>query len=197
MKITFFGVRGSIPSPGPLTMIYGGNTPSVLIETDGQSFFIIDAGSGIRRIGQYLIRKNYPIKEINILFTHTHWDHIMGLPFFKPIYDKNTKIIIWGPSSNGTKSLKEIITGQMVKEYFPVNSEELEATFEANELKDRENFRLNGCEIHTCALNHPVKTLGYRISFKGKIISTCWIMKCILKRIVLLLLKIMKKFLIF
>lgn len=173
MKITIFGARGSIPTPGIYTKKYGGNTTSILIEFDDNNFIIIDAGTGIKNLGDYLLKNYKKPFDINILITHTHWDHIMGLPFFTPIYMPGTKITFWGPFSIKGKSLKDIVTGQMTYEYFPVNYSEVAAAFFDRELREGE-YEIDDYKIETILLNHPILTLGYKIKYKNKIIVTCY-----------------------
>jgi len=171
MKITLFGVRGSFPVPGKETFRYGGNTSSLCIEFNDKDFVIIDAGTGIRNLGNYLIKKENGLSDINILFTHTHWDHIMGIPFFAPIYSGGAKIHMFGPSSNDEQSLKDIILSQLEHKYFPVSAHELTAEVTQNQLSET-SFELLGAKISTIRLNHPCVTLGYRIEYKDNTLVT-------------------------
>ncbi len=170
MKLTFFGVRGSLPSPGEKTMKYGGNTTSLLIEFEDENFIIIDSGTGIKNLGNYLL-KRYKNKEYNIFFTHTHWDHIMGFPFFSPIYIPNTKIKFWGPQAIKGLNLKELVTNQLDYKYFPINIADIKAEITYQPLKE-ENFTIFDCKVKTIFLNHPILTLGYQFTYLSKSITT-------------------------
>jgi len=128
MEIKFWGVRGSIPCPGPDTMKYGGNTACLELRVKNpERHIIIDAGSGIRVLGEHMMKHDLPRGDIEteIYLTHTHWDHIMGFPFFTPIYVPGTKIKIHGPVTYEEDSLEEIVGGQLAYRYFPVRRADL------------------------------------------------------------------------
>src|SRR4030095_8066116 len=142
MKVKFYGVRGSIPVCGKEFQRYGGNTTCVCV-TRGRDnrMVIIDAGTGIRNLGKELMAQGLKIEVINISFTHFHWDHIQGFPFFAPAYDKNQKITIhvFGRERK-FKKLKEIFSMQMQREYFPVELDAMGAQFEFLSYGDKETF---------------------------------------------------------
>ena len=169
MKIRFWGIRGSIPTPGPDTAEYGGNTSCLQLWSDGdgdEPMIILDAGTGIRGLGMDLL-KNFPNhKDIHLFFSHTHWDHIQGLPFFAPLYIPGYKISVYGPV-HYEKSLEEILDRQMEYTYFPVRVAELQAKIKYRELKEEE-FELGGYKVISKYLNHPVLCLGYRFQKDGK-----------------------------
>ncbi|MEN2998471.1 MAG: MBL fold metallo-hydrolase [Brevinematia bacterium] len=167
MIIRFWGVRGSIPVPGLTTAVYGGNTSCIEIRND-ETIFIIDAGSGIRALGEK-IKSSYPKYEINLLLTHTHWDHIQGLPFFSPIFDYRYKILIYGPSMLG--KLRNMISGQMGYIYFPVKMEDLASYLEFRELES-ETFKIGKTTVSTIYLYHPTACLGYSFEYNGKKVVT-------------------------
>ncbi len=175
--LRFWGVRGSIPSPGVKTSKYGGNT-SCLEMRIGQEerLIIIDAGSGIRELGNYLLRHDLPKGSIDadLFLTHTHWDHITGFPFFTPIYIPGTTLRVYGPVSFESESLEEIVGGQMKYRYFPVNAGELRSTISYEWLQQPEIELGGGLLLRTRLLNHPLIALGYRFEYAGKTICTCY-----------------------
>ncbi len=166
MRIKFWGVRGSIPTPGPTTARYGGNTTCLqLMPDDGETFggevFIIDAGTGIRELGLELMKLPKPLK-IHLLITHTHMDHINGFPFFVPAFIPGTEIDIYGPL-HYEKRLEDIFAGQMDYSYFPISAAQLAAGLTYHELNEGE-FEIGPLKVQTHYMNHPVLTLGYRVS---------------------------------
>lgn len=178
MKIKFWGVRGSIPCPGLNTVKYGGNTSCIEIRFgDPERQIILDAGSGIRDLGNYMMTHDLPKGPIstNLFLTHTHWDHIMGFPFFTPIYIPGTKLNVYGPVSFHNDTLKEIVGGQMTYRYFPVNQVELASDIEYIELREGPvDFKDNSLKITTKYTNHPVLCLGYRFEYNGRILCTAY-----------------------
>ncbi|MBI5177946.1 MAG: MBL fold metallo-hydrolase [Nitrospinae bacterium] len=171
MKLQFWGVRGSIPAPGPDTAHFGGNTSCLHLMAEGQPAIILDAGTGIRKLGIELLRNHKDKKEIHLLFSHTHWDHIQGLPFFAPLYIPGFSIHIYGPV-HYEKSLEHILDQQMEYTYFPVRVAELQAKISYHELKE-ESFNIGDITVRTKYLNHPVLCLGYRFERNGKAIVYC------------------------
>ncbi len=171
MKLQFWGVRGSIPTPGAETAFFGGNTSCVQISGKDQPVVILDAGTGIRKLGLDLLKNHRDKKEIHLLFSHTHWDHIQGLPFFAPLYIPGYSIHIYGPV-HYEKSLEHILDQQMEYTYFPVRVAELQAKIFYHELKE-EAFNIGGFSVRTKYLNHPVLCLGYRFEMDGKSIVYC------------------------
>ncbi len=171
MKIRFWGVRGSIPTPGPDTSYFGGNTSCVQVLTEGQDIVILDAGTGIRALGIDLLKNHPDKKNIHLLFSHTHWDHIQGLPFFAPLYIPGYSIDIYGPV-HYEKSLEEILERQMEYTYFPVRVAELQANISYHEMKE-ESFELGDYKIKSKYLNHPVLCLGYRFEMNGSSFIYC------------------------
>ncbi|MDH3359833.1 MAG: MBL fold metallo-hydrolase [Desulfobulbaceae bacterium] len=177
MKIKFWGVRGSIPCPGPLTAQYGGNTISIEVRfEDPDRLVIIDAGSGIRELGNFMMGNDLPKGpiETDLFISHTHWDHIMGFPFFTPIYLPTTKLNIHGPVSFEQDTLEEIVGGQMTYRYFPVRGAELAGTINYFDLKEGVSDLGGGVTLTTKYLNHPILCLGYRFECKGKVFCTAY-----------------------
>lgn len=177
MKIKFWGVRGSIPCPGPLTCNYGGNTACIELRFEEiNRIIIIDAGSGIRELGNDLMAKEMakgPI-DLDIFLSHTHWDHIMGFPFFVPVYLPTTTIRIHGPVTHEADTLERIVGGQMTYRYFPVREAELAAKIDYFNLKEGQFDLGDGISLTTKYLNHPILCLGYRFEYRGKVLCTAY-----------------------
>jgi phosphoribosyl 1,2-cyclic phosphodiesterase len=154
-------VRGSIPTPGPATVRYGGNTSCVEVRS-GDDIIILDAGTGLRALGRSLLAefKNQPL-NLTLLLTHTHWDHIQGLPFFAPIYDPRCRLRILG-GRGARKGLVNALTGQMESTYFPVPFARLPSNIEIEELKDF-NLNIGPVCVRAQRANHPGLCVGYRL----------------------------------
>lgn len=163
MKIRLWGVRGSIPSPGPETVKYGGNTACIEVRHQNQ-LLIIDAGSGIRALGDTLMAHDLPKGplKIHLFLSHTHWDHILGFPFFTPIFIPGTEIHIYGPVTYEQESLEKALSGQMKYRYFPVRQKELAADIQYHPLTETSLTFPGGLRISTRYMNHPLLCLGYR-----------------------------------
>lgn len=159
--IKFWGVRGSIPTPGPGTLRYGGNTSCVEVRS-GSDVIILDAGTGLRKLGQSLLDefKRQPL-NLTLLLSHTHWDHIQGLPFFAPIYESRCRLRILG-CEGARKGLMAALTGQMESTYFPVPFSKLPSNIEIEELRDF-NFAIGPVLVRAHRANHPGVTVGYRL----------------------------------
>ncbi len=177
MKVRIWGVRGSIPCPGPDTVEYGGNTACLELRFDDlERFIIIDAGSGIRSLGNWLMQHQLPKGPITteIFISHTHWDHIMGFPFFVPIFVPTTELTIYGPVTYEEDGLDAVIGGQLSYRYFPVRQVELSATINYEPLKESTIDLGGGIWVTTKYLNHPILCLGYRFEYKGKVFCTAY-----------------------
>jgi len=166
VEIHFWGNRGSIPSPGPDTVRYGGNTTCVEIR-NGDDYILIDAGTGIRKAGEHIIRERGGNQDIPLLITHTHWDHIQGLPFFIPAFVPGNRLRIFGPHNHQTP-FDRVIADQMQYSYFPVNFAQLRADISPRTLHEAEAFQLGSITVTPKYVNHPVPTLGYRFEAEGK-----------------------------
>jgi phosphoribosyl 1,2-cyclic phosphodiesterase len=162
LRIRFWGTRGSIPSPGPRTVRYGGNTPCVEVRTAEGCLVILDAGTGIRELGRSLIARadGKPI-EGDIFLTHAHWDHIQGLPFFAPIFQRGNQFTIWGSRSQ-VPAIDRAIRDQMSPSVFPVSFAELDATIAFREIGDLP-LSGRGYELSALPVRHPGGALGYRL----------------------------------
>jgi phosphoribosyl 1,2-cyclic phosphodiesterase len=164
MKVKFWGVRGSVTTPGPTTVRYGGNTTSIEVRAGG-ALIILDAGTGIRELGYDLTTRGDP-EHIFLLITHTHWDHINGFPFFPPAFMSDYSIDVYGTRLHD-RSLEQIFSRQMDYSFFPVAQTQMDASLNFHNIKET-SFSINDIQITTRYMNHPVANLGYRISHKGK-----------------------------
>ena len=159
--VTFWGTRGSIPTPGAHTARYGGNTSCVALEGPGEQLVILDAGTGIRGLGSTLLEQNGAVKA-EILLSHTHWDHIQGLPYFKPFFSAGNSVRIWG-SKQGTTSLDAILHLQMDPAVFPVPLTAVAATLSVEEVRADGEFTVGPFRVRAMQLRHPGTTLAYRL----------------------------------
>lgn len=157
MKLSFYGTRGSIPTPGPATVKYGGNTACAVISQDDE-FVILDSGTGIRVFGDELLDDDRPI---NILLTHHHWDHIQGFPFFAPIYQAKREINIYIPETSPRH--ENAILAQMDQSYFPVNYRQLPSNITLKSI-NKTQFDVAGFSITCLPINHPNNGLAYIVS---------------------------------
>lgn len=167
VSVQFWGVRGTLPVPGPHTTRYGGNTNCVTLSIGRKSFFIFDAGSGLKALSDHLLAsKRLPIAA-QLFISHPHWDHINGLPFFVPFYLKGNEFEIYGPK-HPEISLENIIFDQMESIYFPVTTKEFGAKIKYHTL-DEEEFQIGHIQVQSIHLVHPGRCLGYKIEYKDKI----------------------------
>ena len=168
MKIRFWGTRGSIATPGPGTIHFGGNTSCVELTTNSGARLIFDCGTGAHRLAAKLMAETQGAVSVNILLGHTHWDHIQGFPFFSPAFVKGNSAAIYGPEgSHGT--LQNVLAGQMEFTYFPVELAQLPAAITYNELTEGIHT-IDGVRVAAQFLNHPAMTLGYRIEADGVVV---------------------------
>ena len=176
LKVKFWGVRGSIPCPGPKTAKYGGNTSCIQIKTDLDYQIIIDAGTGIRSLAGSLLSDPTVKKPLKIFLflTHTHWDHIMGFPFFTPIYIPDSEITIFGPVTFEEEPLEQVVGGQLTYKYFPLRQDELRSKIKYQNLKEGSMQLPGGIVVSYKYLNHPLLCLGYRFEYKKKVFCTCY-----------------------
>jgi ribonuclease BN (tRNA processing enzyme) len=174
-SVRFFFFCGAIPCPGRNTVEFGGNTACLEIRA-GKKLIIVDLGTGVKPLGDYLVSndfKNTPI-DLDILISHTHWDHIMGFPMFAPIFIPGTKLRIKGPVSYNDETLESIISEQLSYRYWPVRQSELAANIDYQELRETSFDMGEGLKLSTKYLNHPILCLGYRFEYQGKVIVTAF-----------------------
>lgn len=166
MRVRFWGVRGSIPVPGRQTNRYGGNTSCVEIEAPGHEPIIIDAGTGIRRLGKDLLTRDGAARSAHVLISHTHWDHIQGLPYFSPLYTAGNHLHIYARQRDDTH-LRAIFASQNDNPYFPVPLDELRARVEFHELVEGQHFTVGRAKVRCTRLNHPWIAIAYRVELDG------------------------------
>ncbi|MDR0443330.1 MAG: MBL fold metallo-hydrolase [Treponema sp.] len=173
LSVKFWGVRGSITCPGPDTVYYGGNTSCLEIRAD-ERLLIVDLGTGLRPLGNWLMANDFKKNghvDADIFLTHTHWDHIMGLPLFPPVFVPGSKLRVRGPVSYEDDSLKSIIEMQFSYRYWPVHAGELGARIEYDQINEATIDLGGGLKVISKFLNHPISCLGYRFEYQGKSIA--------------------------
>ena len=161
MKVKFWGTRGSVPTPGKDTVRYGGNTPCLEVRLHKGNLVILDAGTGIRGLGDALMATGESVKAY-IAISHPHWDHIHGFPFFKPLYISGNEFTIIGAQSPKLH-LRQMISDQMDKTYFPIQLNELKAKIRFHPVKE-ESIPIFDATLVSIFVNHPAFALGYRIN---------------------------------
>jgi len=177
IRVRFWGVRGSVPCPGPKTVKYGGNTSCLELRFGEEDrLVVIDAGTGIRELAGHIMKSDLPKGPIKteLFLTHTHWDHIMGFPFFIPIFVPNTELKVFGPVTYEEDTLDKIVGGMLTYRYWPVRLTELAAKIEYFNLKEGSRDLGDGLWLTTKYLNHPILVLGYRFEYRGKVFCTAY-----------------------
>jgi phosphoribosyl 1,2-cyclic phosphodiesterase len=173
MKVRFWGVRGSIPVPGRSTNRYGGNTSCVEVRPSGAAPIIIDAGTGIRKLGKSLMEDSFAggKGECSILISHTHWDHVQGLPFFSPLYRAGNRIHIFARQRD--MHLEAVFSQQHNAPYFPVPLAAMQAEMNFHELIEGASFNIGGAKVTCARLNHPWVAIAYRIDVDRAAVVYC------------------------
>jgi phosphoribosyl 1,2-cyclic phosphodiesterase len=169
ISVRFWGVRGSIPSPGTEYLKYGGNTACVELRA-ADKILIIDAGSGLKPLGNHLLAE-MPL-EAHLLISHYHWDHIQGLPFHAPLYVKGNRYHLYG-EARGRRSLRQILAGQMRYPYFPVALDVFQAQLRFHTIRAGDTISLGPVQVDTASLNHPQDATAYRVNYAGKSVVYC------------------------
>ncbi|MEH2356312.1 MBL fold metallo-hydrolase [Nostoc sp.] len=162
--VQFWGVRGSIPSPGPNTVRYGGNTPCISMQA-GDKRLVFDAGTGLHVLGQSLLRQ-MPL-EAHIFFTHSHWDHMQGFPFFTPGFVKGNDFHIYGAIAPDGSTIEQRLNDQMLHPNFPVPLQIMQANLNFYDVRPGQPIHIDDLIVETAPLNHPGEAVGYRVNWRG------------------------------
>jgi phosphoribosyl 1,2-cyclic phosphodiesterase/CheY-like chemotaxis protein len=171
VTVSYWGVHGTLPVPGPRTLRYGGNTPCVSVEISGEPLYVFDCGTGIKQLSDHLAATKVQRLSARIFITHTHWDHINTIPFFGPMYVRGNQIEMYGPYQ-GDLTIERAIAAQMEGVYFPVTIREFGARLVFRDLRE-ETLTFGSVRIDTILLKHPGYCLGYRLTCHGR--SLCYI----------------------
>jgi phosphoribosyl 1,2-cyclic phosphodiesterase len=163
MKVKVWGCRGSLSTPGPSTVRYGGNTSCLEVRTPTGAVIVLDAGTGIRTLGGALAGEK--VKEIDLVLTHLHLDHIEGLGFFAPLFDPECVIRVWSPRPVGG-SLHDQLASYLSPPYFPVPFDQIPAQISFHEIGE-ETWEVGGVQVASVVVRHPGSTVGYRLSQNG------------------------------
>lgn len=164
MLARIWGCRGSMASPGPRTVRYGGNTSCVEVLGEDGTVLVLDAGTGIRELGSKLVRDG--VRKVHLLLTHLHMDHIEGLGFFAPLWRRDVEVSVWGPPSP-TMSLVERLGRYLSPPLFPMQLSQIPSQAMFSDVSE-EPWTLGGLEVSAAPVEHPGPTLGYRITEQGR-----------------------------
>ncbi|MBM3300461.1 MAG: MBL fold metallo-hydrolase [Deltaproteobacteria bacterium] len=162
MRITFWGTRGSIASPGPKTVVYGGNTTCVEVTLSSGRTVIIDAGTGIRILGEDLLKRGHPL-DMHLLMTHVHWDHLIGFPFFAPLYLDGCRIHVDG-FTRGLEGLKWVFSNKHVDGTWPIRFDDLKARIEPAHRLAHGPVSLDGTTVSAHRIQHPQGGMGFKFT---------------------------------
>ncbi len=173
MVIRFWGVRGSIPVPGRATNRYGGNTSCVEVRPKGEPPIIIDAGTGIRKLGKLLLEESFGDGrgKASILISHTHWDHVQGLPFFSPLYRAGNEVHVFARERD--VHLEAVFSQQHDAPYFPVPLSAMHATMQFHGVSEGASFDIGRAKVTSARLNHPSVAIAYRVDADGASVVYC------------------------
>lgn len=163
--VRFWGVRGSIPTPGHRTSRYGGNTPCVEVRVN-DSRFVCDGGTGIRGLGSQLLKEPAGASSLHMLFSHAHWDHIQGFPFFAPAYVPTNKMTVYGAREGDTRMYR-LLNGQMQSDYFPVQFRDLGASIQPGHLGNGTRV-IDDVEVSALPVNHPGGCFAFSFTYEGR-----------------------------
>ncbi len=158
MRVIFHGVRGSVPAPGPQTSRYGGNTSCVEVRLSDDSTLALDAGTGLRELGKKLVREGRP-SPVHLFLSHTHWDHVMGLPFFAPLYDKSNHLLVYPLANEAQERFQRNIFDDI---HFPVSVNDIPSKVEFAK-PEGEEWRVGSARVRRIQLNHPGGAQGFRV----------------------------------
>ncbi len=158
MQVTFYGVRGSVPAPGPHTVRYGGNTSCVGVRLSDNSSLVLDAGTGMRALGNALIKEGRST-PVHLLLSHTHWDHVLGLPFFSPLYRSDTHLFVYPLANDAQELFQKNIFNDI---HFPVSVDDIPARLELAR-PEKAEWRIGSAVVRRIQLNHPGGAQGFRI----------------------------------
>src|SRR5579864_6950732 len=171
MRVCFWGTRGSIPKPGQSTVRYGGNSSCVELRSAAGTTVVLDCGTGALSLGAHLMQSGEKPLRGHLLISHTHWDHIQGLPFFAPLFVPGNEWDVYAPHGFA-QSVRETLAGQMQHTYFPVDLGQLGATIRYHDLTEGV-ITVGDITVRTQYLNHPALTLGYRLEADGVTVVYC------------------------
>jgi phosphoribosyl 1,2-cyclic phosphodiesterase len=167
MRVRFWGVRGSIACPGPDTIRYGGNTPCIEVRC-GERIIIFDAGTGLRGLGNALVRDKQCL-DVDIFLTHCHLDHVIGVPFFAPFFSDGYRIRVWAGNLLPAESVERVVRKMMSSPLFPVRLEIFKAAIEFHDFRCDDILRpYDDVVLRTAALDHPDGACGYRLEYGGR-----------------------------
>jgi phosphoribosyl 1,2-cyclic phosphodiesterase len=168
VKIRFWGTRGSIPTPGQRTVRYGGNTACVEVRDESGALLVLDAGTGLRELGAQLAQNGKAPVDLDLFISHLHWDHIQGIPFFRPAYDPRTALRVHAPQHS--KPLKDLLGLGMDDPFFPVGLDAVPAKLEIEELKEGGEWRAGPFRVRAARLFHPAPAFAYRVEADGAVL---------------------------